>query len=72
VAEALALGVHDNEDLLVLAHGKAALQDGLNGSIKVWGHAVAGYRWVVREVSVVSDLIVDGDSRDAWLHQPVG
>jgi hypothetical protein len=44
VAELLALGVRDHEELLALPDGEAAAEDGLDCAIEVRGHAVAGYR----------------------------
>src|SRR4051794_7375922 len=55
MAQPLAAGIGDDEHLLPFADGKAAPEDGLDGAIEVWGHALAGYRWVVREVSLWLD-----------------
>jgi gamma-glutamylputrescine oxidase len=55
VAELLAVGVDDDEHLLALAERDAALEHGIEGAIQVWGHGAAGYRWVVREVSLWLD-----------------
>ena len=48
MAERLAVGVGDDEQLLAVAQGEAAAEDGVEGAIEVWGHAVAGYRWLRR------------------------
>ena len=62
MTQPLTVGVGHDEDLLAAADGKAASEHGLKGPIEVWGHAIAGYRWVVREVSL-------GASEDAWLYE---
>jgi len=67
VAEALAIRVDDDEQLLAFLEREAASEHGFQGAIEVWGHALAGYRWVVREVSLWLDepydprAALDGD-----------